>query len=124
MLDGVRSPNDVRLHAAADLRQTADQFITETSRSVRLTRGRLGARPSHDVGEAGRARREPSSVREKGSIGALEDMPDGPAPYAGDLTAASRFDPCAAKYCSNTAYPAAMCAMAKLDAEGHCVQTI
>jgi 1-deoxy-D-xylulose-5-phosphate synthase len=43
MLDGIRSPKDLRLHDAADLKQIADELRTETIRSVAVTGGHLGA---------------------------------------------------------------------------------
>ena len=43
MLDGIRSPEDLRLHDAADLKQIADELRTETIRSVAVTGGHLGA---------------------------------------------------------------------------------
>jgi 1-deoxy-D-xylulose-5-phosphate synthase len=43
MLDGVRSPADLRLHDAADLHEIADQLRSETIAAVALTGGHLGA---------------------------------------------------------------------------------
>jgi 1-deoxy-D-xylulose-5-phosphate synthase len=43
MLDGIRSPEDLRLHDAADLKQIADELRSETIRSVAVTGGHLGA---------------------------------------------------------------------------------
>jgi 1-deoxy-D-xylulose-5-phosphate synthase len=43
MLEGVKSPEDLRLHDAADLRQIADELRTETIRAVAVTGGHLGA---------------------------------------------------------------------------------
>ncbi|MGD0721171.1 MAG: 1-deoxy-D-xylulose-5-phosphate synthase [Roseiarcus sp.] len=43
MLDGVKSPEDLRLHDAADLKQIADELRAETIRTVALTGGHLGA---------------------------------------------------------------------------------
>ena len=43
MLDGIRSPEDLRLHDAADLRQIADELRSETIKSVAVTGGHLGA---------------------------------------------------------------------------------
>jgi 1-deoxy-D-xylulose-5-phosphate synthase len=43
MLDGIRSPTDLRLHDAADLKQIADELRRETIGAVALTGGHLGA---------------------------------------------------------------------------------
>ncbi|MGA2042171.1 MAG: 1-deoxy-D-xylulose-5-phosphate synthase [Roseiarcus sp.] len=43
MLDGVKSPEDLRLHDAADLKQIADELRAETIRTVAVTGGHLGA---------------------------------------------------------------------------------
>jgi 1-deoxy-D-xylulose-5-phosphate synthase len=43
MLDGIRSPTDLRLHDAADLKQIAEELRKETIAAVALTGGHLGA---------------------------------------------------------------------------------
>ena len=43
MLDNIREPSDLRRHAAADLRQIADELRAETISAVAVTGGHLGA---------------------------------------------------------------------------------